>query len=408
MGLPVTTRVVALLRRPDAAGPTPADFAVEERPLPPLAGGQLLVANIAMSVDPSMRGRLEPTEKHYTTNFEVGEPLDGSAVGVVLAGEGEGIVPGSVVRHRLGWREHAVVDANAATAVDVGAAPVGAWLGILGQTGLTAYVGLVRTAELRAGDTVFVSAAAGAVGSAAGQFAHLLGAKRVLGSAGGADKVNLLVDELGYDAAFDYRAESARDALEQAESDVASARRESAPRLAGQIESTLRSLAMPSARFSIAVEGSGPADQVSFLLGANPGEALQPLAKAASGGELARTMLAVRLAITDSPGVMVFDEVDAGVGGAAATSVGRALAGLGHHAQVLVVTHLAQVAALADHQIEVRKSESAGRTRSEVVALDAEGRVIEISRMLSGRPDSSSARRHARELLEGATARTAR
>jgi len=215
MGLPVTTRVVALLRRPDAAGPTPADFAVEERPLPPLAGGQLLVANIAMSVDPSMRGRLEPTEKHYTTNFEVGEPLDGSAVGVVLAGEGEGIVPGSVVRHRLGWREHAVVDANAATAVDVGAAPVGAWLGILGQTGLTAYVGLVRTAELRAGDTVFVSAAAGAVGSAAGQFAHLLGAKRVLGSAGGADKVNLLVDELGYDAAFDYRAESARDALDR-------------------------------------------------------------------------------------------------------------------------------------------------------------------------------------------------
>jgi DNA repair protein RecN (Recombination protein N) len=102
---------------------------------------------------------------------------------------------------------------------------------------------------------------------------------------------------------------------------------------------------------------------------------------------------------------MAFDEVDAGVGGAAATSVGSALAGLGRHAQVLVVTHLAQVAALADHQIEVRKSESDGRTRSEVVALDADGRVVEISRMLSGRPDSSSARRHARELLEGPSAR---
>jgi DNA repair protein RecN (Recombination protein N) len=209
-------------------------------------------------------------------------------------------------------------------------------------------------------------------------------------------------------SALDGEIRSARDALEQAESDVASARRETAPRLAGQIELTLKNLAMPSARFSISVEGAGPADQVSFLLGANPGEPLQPLAKVASGGELARTMLAVRLAITDSPGVMAFDEVDAGVGGAAATSVGSALAGLGRHAQVLVVTHLAQVAALADHQIEVRKSEGDGRTRSEVVALDAEGRVVEISRMLSGRPDSSSARRHARELLEGSPARGTR
>jgi len=209
-------------------------------------------------------------------------------------------------------------------------------------------------------------------------------------------------------SALDGEIREARDALGQAESEIASARRETAPRLAGRIEATLKGLAMPSARFSISVEGAGPADQVSFLLGANPGEPLQPLAKVASGGELARTMLAVRLAITDSPGVMAFDEVDAGVGGAAATSVGSALAGLGRHAQVLVVTHLAQVAALADHQIEVRKAERDGRTRSEVVALDAEGRVVEISRMLSGRPDSSSARRHARELLDGSPARGTR
>jgi DNA repair protein RecN (Recombination protein N) len=126
----------------------------------------------------------------------------------------------------------------------------------------------------------------------------------------------------------------------------------------------------------------------------------------ASGGELARTMLAVRLAISGSPGVIAFDEVDAGVGGAAATSVGAALAGLGHSAQVLVVTHLAQVAALADQQIEVRKFERGGRTRSEIVVLDAEGRVVEISRMLSGRPDSASARRHARELLDGLPAQS--
>jgi DNA repair protein RecN (Recombination protein N) len=194
---------------------------------------------------------------------------------------------------------------------------------------------------------------------------------------------------------------AAREVLGQAESEVATARREAAPRLAAEIEATLRGLAMPSARFSITVDGAGPADQVVFSLGANPGEPVQPLAKVASGGELARTMLAVRLAVTDSPGVMAFDEVDAGVGGAAATAVGAALAGLGHHGQVLVVTHLAQVAALADHQLEVRKAERDGRTRSEVVALDTEGRVIEISRMLSGRPDSESARRHARELLDG-------
>jgi DNA repair protein RecN (Recombination protein N) len=201
--------------------------------------------------------------------------------------------------------------------------------------------------------------------------------------------------------ALDEEIRTARAVLQQAEAQVATARREAAPRLAGQIQTTLRGLAMPSARFSIAVDGEGPAEQVTFLLGANTGEPVQPLAKAASGGELARTMLAIRLAITDSPGVMVFDEVDAGVGGAAATAVGAALAGLGHHAQVLVVTHLAQVAAQAGHQVEVRKSELSGRTRSDVAVLDADSRVVELSRMLSGRPDSASARRHARELLDG-------
>jgi DNA repair protein RecN (Recombination protein N) len=112
-------------------------------------------------------------------------------------------------------------------------------------------------------------------------------------------------------------------------------------------------------------------------------------------------MLAVRLALSGTPGVVAFDEVDAGVGGTAATAVGAALADLGKRAQVLVVTHLAQVAALADQQIAVRKAEVDGRTRSEVRTLDHDGRVVELSRMLSGRPDSASARRHARELLEG-------
>jgi DNA repair protein RecN (Recombination protein N) len=111
-------------------------------------------------------------------------------------------------------------------------------------------------------------------------------------------------------------------------------------------------------------------------------------------------MLAVRLALTDAPPVLVFDEVDAGVGGQAATAVGAALAELARSAQVLVVTHLAQVAAQADRQFEVVKTERGGRTVTEVRALDTEGRVVELSRMLSGRPQSESARRHARELLE--------
>jgi DNA repair protein RecN (Recombination protein N) len=112
-------------------------------------------------------------------------------------------------------------------------------------------------------------------------------------------------------------------------------------------------------------------------------------------------MLAVRLALTDAPPVLVFDEVDAGIGGRAATAVADALAALARHAQVLVVTHLAQVAAKADHQFEVRKVERSGRTITEVQRLDTEGRVVELSRMLSGSPQSASAQRHARELLDG-------
>lgn len=207
-----TTRVVTLANRP-AGAPRPEDFALEERPVPAPGDGQLLVRNAYMSVDPSMRGRLEETEKHYTTNFRVGEPLDGSALGRVVESSAEGVPVGAWVRHRLGWRDLAVVDAAAATVVDPELAPLPHWLGILGQTGFTAYAGLVRAGELRSGDVVFVSAAAGAVGSAAVQLARLLGASAVVGSAGGARKTALLVDELGLDGAVDYRAERVRDGL---------------------------------------------------------------------------------------------------------------------------------------------------------------------------------------------------
>jgi NADPH-dependent curcumin reductase CurA len=217
--LPRTTRAVVLVSRPGERGPAPADFRVEEIPIPELAPGQVLVRNSYMSVDPSMRGRLEQTEKHYTTNFGLGEPLDGSAIGTVLASRADDLPVGTALRHRRGWREHAVVDGGdltdsaIAAKVDADRAPLSTWLGVLGQTGFTAYVGLVRAAEMRPGDVVFVSAAAGAVGSAAGQFARLLGASRVVGSAGGVEKRRLLTEELGYDDAIDYRGEDVRAGL---------------------------------------------------------------------------------------------------------------------------------------------------------------------------------------------------
>jgi NADPH-dependent curcumin reductase CurA len=213
---PSTTRIVTLRGRPEPGGsPTIDLFALEERPISALESGQLLVRNIVMSVDPSMRGRLDLGEKHYTTNFELGQPLDGSAIGEVVDRRRSEIAVGALVRHRMGWREFAVVDASTVTVINPEIAPAGAWLGVLGQTGFTAWVGLKRIGELHQGDTVFISAAAGAVGSAAGNFAKLLGAGRVVGSAGGAAKVRQLIDELGYDDAMDYRVESPWDGVKR-------------------------------------------------------------------------------------------------------------------------------------------------------------------------------------------------
>jgi NADPH-dependent curcumin reductase CurA len=207
------TQAVFLVRPCGSSGPVADDFAIRDLALPELGDGQVLVHNEFMSVDPSMRGRLEPGDKHYTTNFVPGEPLDGAAIGRVIASASDAIGVGACVRHRLGWREHSVVDASTAVVVDDAVAPLNVWLGALGQTGFTAYVGLRRIGEFKAGDSVFVSGAAGAVGSMVGQFARLLGASRVIGSAGGEKKKRVLIDSFGFDDAFDYRAEAARDAL---------------------------------------------------------------------------------------------------------------------------------------------------------------------------------------------------
>ncbi len=183
-------------------------------------------------------------------------------------------------------------------------------------------------------------------------------------------------------------------------------RRQVAPDLAGEIERRLRTLAMPHASIAIEV-GDGaddhPGDHVRFLLSANPGSPLLPLSRVASGGELARAMLALRLVLVGAGGgsgatTLVFDEVDAGIGGAAAVAVGTALAELGGASQVLVVTHLAQVAAAADKQLSVAKQVEGRLTFTSVGEVDGEARVAEIARMLSG-ADTEAAREHARALL---------
>ncbi|HEY4376754.1 MAG TPA: hypothetical protein VGM93_06330, partial [Acidimicrobiales bacterium] len=180
---------------------------------------------------------------------------------------------------------------------------------------------------------------------------------------------------------------------------VAAARRAAAPDLATAVEAHLRELAMPKARMEVSVEGPDPADEVRFLLAANPGTGVRPLAKVASGGELARTMLALRLVLSAAPPTLVFDEVDAGIGGEAALVVGRALADLGADHQVLVVTHLPQVAAFADAQVNVTKVQRGGTTVARAATLGDDERVVELSRMLSGTPQSERVREAASELL---------
>jgi DNA repair protein RecN (Recombination protein N) len=176
-------------------------------------------------------------------------------------------------------------------------------------------------------------------------------------------------------------------------------RRSAAPRLAEEIERLLRSLAMADAEVRIDVGEQPPGDDVAFLLAANVGSPPQPLSRVASGGELARAMLALRLVLAGEPETMVFDEVDAGIGGAVAAAVGEALAQLAVSRQVLVVTHLAQVAALATTHLVVTKSSDDVSTVSQLREVTGDDRVAEIARMLSGDADGGSARAHASELL---------
>ena len=211
----IESREIQLAARPHGE-PVESDFRMVRTELADPGAGELLVRNLVMSVDPYMRGRMNDVPS-YVPPWQLDQPLDGGAVGeVVAAGEG-GLPVGSLVLHSLGWRDYALVPAKQAQPVQVAAGlSSSSYLGVLGMPGLTAYAGLFEVAGFTAGETVFVSGAAGAVGSLVGQFARLRGASRVIGSAGSPEKVRYLTEELGFDAAFDYHDGPVRELLRQA------------------------------------------------------------------------------------------------------------------------------------------------------------------------------------------------
>ncbi|WP_328652853.1 NADP-dependent oxidoreductase [Micromonospora sp. NBC_00330] len=210
-----SNREIHLASRPQG-WPTEDTFRLVETEVPTPGPGQIVVRNQYMSVDPYMRGRMNDV-KSYVPPFALDAPLDGAAIGEVVASEAADVAVGTTVLHGLGWREYALLDAAAARPVDPSIAPVSAYLSVLGMTGLTAYAGLLEVAAMKPGETVFVSAAAGAVGSLVGQIAKLKGAGRVIGSAGSPAKVERL-RALGFDAAFDYH-DGVRESLRAAAPD---------------------------------------------------------------------------------------------------------------------------------------------------------------------------------------------
>ncbi|WP_025617921.1 NADP-dependent oxidoreductase [Salinispora cortesiana] len=203
-------REIQLASRPQG-WPTEENFRLVSTDIPTPGPGQIVVRNTFISVDPYMRGRMNDVAS-YVPPFALDAPLDGGAVGEVVASEADGFALGDTVFHGLGWREYALLDATTVRKVDPALAPLSTYLGVLGMTGLTAYAGLLEVAAMQPGETVFVSGAAGAVGSMVGQIAKLRGAARVVGSAGSPAKVERL-QALGFDAAFDYHDAPVRESL---------------------------------------------------------------------------------------------------------------------------------------------------------------------------------------------------
>lgn len=197
----LNTREIRLASRP-TGWPSLENFKMVENKVPPPADGQVRVRNLFMSVDPYMRGRMKEA-KSYVPSFQLGKTLEGSSIGEVLESRIPQFQPGDVVNSMLGWREYFVSDERGLRKLDKNVHPLSAYLGILGMPGLSAWAGL-KLVDVKGPDAVFVSGAAGAVGSIAGQLAKLRGCK-VVGSAGSPEKVKLLIEELGFDAAFNYK-----------------------------------------------------------------------------------------------------------------------------------------------------------------------------------------------------------
>ncbi|MFC8598730.1 NADP-dependent oxidoreductase [Isoptericola sp. NPDC057191] len=208
----IVSTQVQLAARP-TGWPVPDDFRTVQVSYGDLEPGQVRVANEFVSVDPYMRGRMNDV-KSYVPPFALGETMTGGAVGRVVESASDDVPVGAVVLHQHGWRDVVQEDARGFQVVpELPGAPLSLHLGILGMTGLTGYVGLTAIAGMQPGDTVFVSGAAGAVGTAAGQIARLLGAGRVVGSAGSPEKVDLLTSKYGYDAALNYKDAPVREQL---------------------------------------------------------------------------------------------------------------------------------------------------------------------------------------------------
>ncbi len=205
------SREIRLVARPTGF-PDEELFEVAESPIPNPSDGQVLIRNAYFSVDPYMRPRMNDV-RSYVAPFTLGETMTGGAVGRVVASRHERVAEGDWVLHGLGWREWALSDGSGVRKIDPALAPVSTALGVLGMPGFTAYYGLFHIGKPEPGETVFVSGAAGAVGSAAGQMAKIAGC-RVIGSAGSPEKIAWL-GELGCDAAFDYRERPVRAALSE-------------------------------------------------------------------------------------------------------------------------------------------------------------------------------------------------
>ena len=197
----IVSREIRLASRPGGI-PANSNFTMAQTTLEPLRDQQVLVRNLYMSVDPYMRGRMND-RKSYVPPFEVGQPLDGGAIGEVIESRDVKFKPGDTVVSSLGWREYFIASPKDLRQVKRQIQPLSVYLGILGMTGLTAWAGL-HLVEVKAGEVIFISGAAGAVGNVAGQLAKLRGC-RVIGSAGSGEKIQFLREECGFDIAFDYK-----------------------------------------------------------------------------------------------------------------------------------------------------------------------------------------------------------